>query len=38
MVLVRKPHTEALLQALRDQGVQAEVFRPIAGACSLTMM
>jgi N-acetylgalactosamine kinase len=37
MVLVRKPHTDALLRALCDQGIQAEVFRPIAGACSLTM-
>ena len=38
MVLVRKPHTEALLKTLREQGVQPEVFRPIAGACSLTMV
>jgi N-acetylgalactosamine kinase len=37
MVLVQKPHTEALLKTLSEQGVQAEVFRPIAGACSLTM-
>ena len=37
MVLVQKPHTEALLRTLGDQGVQAEVFRPIAGACSLMM-
>jgi galactokinase len=37
MVLVRKPQTEDLLKTLREQGVQAEVFRPIAGACSLTM-
>lgn len=37
MVLVQKPHTEALLKTLSEQGVQAEVFRPIAGACSLMM-
>lgn len=37
MVLVQKPHTAALLQGLTGQGIQAEVFRPIAGACSLLM-
>jgi N-acetylgalactosamine kinase len=37
MVLVRKPHTTALLKALGEQGIQGEIFRPIAGACSLTM-
>ena len=37
MVLVQKPHTAGLLKTLGDQGVQAEVFRPIAGACSLLM-
>ena len=36
MVLVQKAHTADLLKTLRDQGIQAEVFRPIAGACSLT--
>ena len=36
MVLVQKPHTADLLKTLGEQGVQAEVFRPIAGACSLT--
>jgi N-acetylgalactosamine kinase len=35
MVLVQKPHTAPLLQALAGHGIQAEVFRPIAGACSL---
>jgi galactokinase len=37
MVLVRKPQTAELLKTLGEQGVQAEVFRPIAGACSLMM-
>ena len=37
MVLVRKPHTAGLLKALADQGIRGEVFRPIAGACSLVM-
>jgi len=37
MVLVQKPHTADLLKTFREQGVQAEVFRPIAGACSLAM-
>jgi N-acetylgalactosamine kinase len=36
MVLVQKPRTAELLKTLGEQGVQAEVFRPIAGACSLT--
>ena len=36
MVLVQKPRTADLLKTLGEQGVQAEVFRPIAGACSLT--
>ena len=36
MVLVQKPHGAALLKTLGEQGVQAEVFRPIAGACSLS--
>ncbi len=38
MVLAQKPYTADLLRALGEQGVQAEVFRPIAGACSLLMM
>ncbi len=38
MVLVQKPHTDGLLKALADQGIQAEIFRPIAGACSLAML
>ncbi len=37
MVLVQKPRTEDLLKALGEQGIQADVFRPIAGACSLTL-
>jgi N-acetylgalactosamine kinase len=37
MVLAQKPHTADLLKTLGEQGVQAEVFRPIAGACSLMM-
>jgi N-acetylgalactosamine kinase len=38
MALVQKPHTAGLLKRLADQGIQAEVFRPIAGAGSLTML
>jgi len=38
MVLVQKPHTASLLKTLAEQAVQAEVFRPIAGACSLMMV
>ncbi|HOC56397.1 MAG TPA: galactokinase family protein [Verrucomicrobiota bacterium] len=37
MVLVQKPHTADLLKALSEADVRAEVFRPIAGACSLMM-
>jgi N-acetylgalactosamine kinase len=37
MVLVQKPHAAALLKTLDSQGTRAEVFRPIAGACSLAM-
>jgi len=37
MVLVQKPQTRNVLQALTEHGIQAEVFRPIAGACSLVM-
>ena len=37
MALVQKAHTADLLKALSEQGIQAEVFRPIAGACSLVM-
>ncbi len=37
MVLVQKPHTANLLKTLGEQGIRAEVFRPIAGACSLVM-
>ena len=37
MVLVRKTHTAGLLKALGEEGIKAEVFRPIAGACTLRM-
>ena len=37
MALVQKPHTAGLLKALAEQGLHGEVFRPIAGACSLVM-
>jgi hypothetical protein len=37
MALVQKPQTAGLLKALGEQGIQGEIFRPIAGACSLTM-
>jgi N-acetylgalactosamine kinase len=37
MVLVQKTRTAELLKTLGEQGIRAEVFRPIAGACSLTM-
>jgi galactokinase len=38
MVLVQKPRTADLLKTLGEQGIQAEVFHPIAGACSLTLV
>jgi len=38
MALVQKAHTANALQALAGQGIQAEIFRPIAGACSLVMV
>jgi len=37
MVLVRRAHTRDLLKALSEAGIQADVFRPIAGACSLLL-
>jgi N-acetylgalactosamine kinase len=37
MVLVQKPRTAGLIKTLGEQGIQAEVFRPIAGACGLVM-
>jgi N-acetylgalactosamine kinase len=37
MVLAQKPHTGSVVKALEEQGVRAEIFRPIAGACSLVM-
>lgn len=38
MVLVRKAHTAELCHYLAGQEIQAEVFRPIAGACSLNQV
>lgn len=38
MVLVQQAHTAAVLQSLGGHGIQAEVFRPIAGACSLALV
>jgi hypothetical protein len=37
MVLVQKPRTAGLIKTLGEEGIQAEVFRPIAGACSLVL-
>ncbi len=37
MVLVQKTHTADLLKALGEQEIRADVFRPIAGACTLRM-
>ena len=37
MVLVQKPRTADLLKTLGEQGIQADIFRPIAGACSLML-
>jgi len=37
MVLVQKPRTAGLIKTLGEEGIRAEVFRPIAGACSLVM-
>ncbi len=37
MVLVQKSQALSLLQELGAHGIQAEIFRPIAGACSLAM-
>ncbi len=37
MALVQRAHTTEVLQALGQQGIRAEVFRPIAGASSLAM-
>lgn len=38
MALVQQAQAANVLQALAGQGVQAEVFRPIAGACNLTLV
>ena len=37
MVLVQKTRAADLLKTLGEQGISAEVFRPIAGACTLRM-
>jgi N-acetylgalactosamine kinase len=37
MVLVQKPSAAGLIKTLGEQGIQAEVFRPIAGACNLVL-
>ncbi len=37
MVLVQKAHAGGVLKALGEHGVQAEVFRPIAGAGRLNL-
>lgn len=37
MVLAEKPQVSGILGHLKDQGISGEVFRPIAGACSLVM-
>ena len=37
MVLAQQHPPAGILQALANQGIAAEVFRPIAGACSLVM-
>ncbi len=37
MALVQRAHSDHVRKALTDQGINAEVFRPIAGACSLLM-
>jgi hypothetical protein len=37
MVRVQKPRAGGLIKTLGVQGIRAEVFRPIAGACSLVL-
>jgi len=37
MVLVQRNHSPTLLKHLGDLGIQAEIFRPIAGACAIGM-
>jgi len=37
MVLARRADTGSLLKALMEKGIAAEVFQPIAGACSLSL-
>jgi galactokinase len=38
MALVQKTHTAGVLKTLAGQGIRAEIFRPIAGACSLVLV
>ncbi len=37
MVLAEKDHSRDVLRTLTEHGITGEVFRPIAGACSLTL-
>lgn len=37
MTLVEKEHTQTVTARLAEQGVKAEIFQPIAGACSLML-
>jgi N-acetylgalactosamine kinase len=37
MALVQRPYTAVTLQTLAEAGIRAEVFRPIAGAASLSL-
>ncbi|MCL5096756.1 MAG: NTP transferase domain-containing protein [Candidatus Omnitrophica bacterium] len=38
MVLVEKPHTKTTIKTLSNWGINAEVFRPIAGAGSVSLV
>jgi len=38
MALVQKAHTASVLKTLAEEGIPAEIFRPIAGAGSLVMV
>lgn len=38
MILVQAPHTAGLVRAFARQGIQADVFRPIAGASRLLLV
>ena len=37
MVLAERQHASGILKQLENQGINGEVFRPIAGACSLVL-